>query len=92
MSHTRLEHMCKLEIDQPGHQARLTSIIGTIGEAQEIISLFTVTPLTLYFMAIPNVSVFFFYYGNKIIQFGSIWPNAEVRENHYIFFCPNSLS
>lgn len=33
MSHTRLEHMCKLEIDQPGHQARLTSIIGTIGLA-----------------------------------------------------------
>lgn len=37
-------------------------------------------------MAIPNVSGFFLYYGNKIIQFGSIWPNAEMRENHYIFF------
>ena len=30
-SHTRLEHMCGLEIDKPGHKARLTSIIGTIG-------------------------------------------------------------
>lgn len=27
--------MCSLEIDQPGHLARLTSIIGTIGEAKE---------------------------------------------------------
>ncbi|XP_022345533.2 pyruvate kinase PKM-like [Crassostrea virginica] len=32
-SHTRLEHMCGLEIDKPGHKARLTSIIGTIGPA-----------------------------------------------------------